>query len=99
MDEWSDHAQSRVGTDYGCEMIRRLLIALGVNDFSEMKGRHIWVIGKGSGIGFKPTGIQKLKNDKGDNDAVIFADVLAEFAELDANGMPESLTESHERVK
>ena len=31
----------RQGTAYGCEVIRRLLLALGVNDLSEMKDRHI----------------------------------------------------------
>mgnify|MGYP003117533717 FL=1 len=70
----------RQGTAYGCEVIRRLLFALGVNDFSEMKGRNIWVLGKGEGIfDFKPVGIQKLRNDSGNQDPVIFDDILKEL--------------------
>ena len=69
----------RQGTAYGCEVIRRLLAALGVNDFSEMKGRNIWVLGTGEGFGFKPIGIQKLRNDLGDKEPVIFDDILMEF--------------------
>ena len=69
----------RQGSAYGCEVIRRLLVALGVNDFSEMKGRNIWVLGTGEGSGFKPIGIQKLRNDLGDEDPVIFDDILMEF--------------------
>lgn len=69
----------RQGTAYGCEVIRRLLAALGVNDFSEMKGRNIWVLGTGERFGFKPIGIQKLRNDSGDKEPVIFDDILMEF--------------------
>lgn len=69
----------RQGSAYGCEVIRRLLVALGVNDFSEMKGRNIWVLGTGEGFGFKPIGIQKLRNDLGDEDPVIFGDIKGEF--------------------
>lgn len=69
----------RQGTAYGCEVIRRLLAALGVNDFSEMKGRNIWVLGTGEGFGFEPIGIQKLRSDLGDKDPVIFDDILKEF--------------------
>ena len=69
----------RQGTAYGCEVIRRLLLALGVNDFSEMKGRNIWVLGKPGRFGFTPVGIQKLRNDSGNQDPVIFDDILKEL--------------------
>ena len=76
---WKKKFIKRQGSAYGCEVIRRLLVALGVNDFSEMKGRNIWVLGTGEGFGFKPIGIQKLRNDLGDEDPVIFGDIKGEF--------------------
>lgn len=76
---WKKKFIKRQGSAYGCEVIRRLLVALGVNDFSEMKGRNIWVLGTGEGFDFKPIGIQKLRNDLGDEDPVIFGDIRKEF--------------------
>jgi|TARA_R110000772_G_scaffold250116_1_gene364727 hypothetical protein len=69
----------RQGTAYGCEVIRRLLASLNVNDFSEMKGKYIWVLGEGEGLNFNPFGIQKPRNDLGDKEPVIFDDILMEF--------------------
>lgn len=50
LDEWSEEKKRRIGTTYGCEMIRRTLVELGVDDFSKMKGKHIWVYGVGKGF-------------------------------------------------
>jgi len=80
LDSYSDSAGRRVGTAYGCEMIRQLLLTLNVDDFSEMVGKHVWVIGDGDGFGFKPKGIQRLHVDGG-GDALVFSDVLAQFSE------------------
>ena len=79
LDQYNAKLERRVGTDYGCEMIRRLLIELNVNDFSEMKGKHIWILGEGEGFSFKYTGIQALKVDNGSDNGVIFADIAKEF--------------------
>ena len=38
LDEYDKEKEERVGTAYGCEMIRRLLLELNVDDFSEMSG-------------------------------------------------------------
>lgn len=80
LDEYDKEKEERVGTAYGCEVIRRLLLALDVNDFSEMKGKVIWVVGEGSGLSFRPTGIQPLKVDNKDAKPVIFSDILKEMA-------------------
>ena len=80
LDEFSPEKDCRVGTAYGCEIIRRILLALNVNDFQEMKGRHIFVIGHGGpGLGFRPIGIRKLSTDVGDKRPVIFEDIFKEF--------------------
>ena len=79
LDTWDPAKKQRVGTAAGCELIRRLLLALDVNDFSEMKSKHIWVLGEGDGLGFSPKGIQALSTDKADSKPVIFADVFKEF--------------------
>jgi len=74
LDEYNEDTKERVGTAYGCEMIRQLLLCLNVNDFSEMKGIHIWVVGEGEGFSFKPKGIQALRDNGGKK--VIFDDIL-----------------------
>ena len=79
LDAYDKDKESRVGTAYGCEMIRQLLIELKVNDFSEMKGKHVWILGEGEGLSFKPTGVQALKGDGGSDDGVVFADIAAQF--------------------
>lgn len=80
LDTWDEGKKSRVGTAYGCEVIRRLLLCLKVNDFSEMGGKMVWVIGTGSGLGFTPKGIESLSVD-GEKQTVIFADILEEFGD------------------
>lgn len=81
LDEFCKEKNRRIGTAYGCEVIRRVLLALDVNDFSEMKGKHIWVYGEGVGLSFKAKGIQRLKTDGGDI-PVIFDDIAKEFGLL-----------------
>lgn len=79
LDSYNEDKNERVGTAYGCEMIRRLLIEFNVNDFSEMKDKHAYVLGEGDGFRFTPTGIQSLKTDNPTTKPVIFADVANEF--------------------
>lgn len=80
LDQYSKEKDSRIGTAYGCEMIRRILLCLDVNDFSEMAGMHIWVYGDGHGFSFQPKGIARLNVDGGEN-VLIFDDVAKEFIE------------------
>ncbi len=80
LDTWDEEKDSRVGTVYGCELIRRILEAFGVNDLTELKGRTIWVHGEGKGLGFRPRGVQPLKVDK-DIEPVMFDKIWAEFGE------------------
>ena len=79
LDTYDEDKKRRIGTAYGCEMIRRLLIELDVNDFSEMVGKIIWVHGKGEGFCFIPTGIQSLRVNGRRTEGVIFSDVAEEF--------------------
>ena len=84
LDEWSEEQQARIGTAYGCEMIRLLLLEIQVNDFSEMKGKHIWVHGEGDSLlSFKPTGIQSLECDNKDSKPLMFAEVADRFKEAE----------------
>ena len=89
LDTYDKEKKKRIGTVYGCEMIRRLLLTLKVDDFSEMRNKIIWVIGGGDEFLFKPTGIQTLNvNNSGnaDNNPLIFADILEEFKDKTNNG-------------
>ena len=77
LDTYDKVKDERVGTAYGCEVIRQLLLALDVNDFSEMKGKMIYVLGEGSGLAFTPKGIKTLQLNGGKE--VIFSKILADF--------------------
>jgi hypothetical protein len=63
LDDYSVSLGRRIGTAYGCEMIRRLLLTLKVNDFNEMSGLIVWVYGEGEGLNFKPKGISRLRTE------------------------------------
>lgn len=77
LDTYDKVKGDRVGTAYGCEVIRQLLLTLDVNDFSEMKGKMIYVLGEGSGLAFTPKGIKTLQLNGGKE--VIFDKILADF--------------------
>jgi len=77
LDTYNETLKRRVGTAYGCEMIRQLLECLNVNDFKEMAGKTIFVLGDGYGLSFKPNGIKALKADGGIK--VVFDDILNMF--------------------
>jgi len=80
LDTWDKKRDRRVGTAYGCDMILRLLKALGVNKLSEAKGNKVWVLGEGEGFSFKPKGIRGLSVDGiKKEDALIFEDVYKAF--------------------
>jgi len=79
LDEYDPKTKTRVGTAYGCEMIRSLLLELDVNDFSEMKDKVIWVLGEGEGLSFKPLGIRSLKVSGGGIGGIVFADIAEKF--------------------
>ena len=76
LDHYDKDKKTRIGTADGCEMIRRLLLELGVDDFSEMEGKHIWVLGQGSGFSFKVIGIRSLNVDNTNSSDLIFSDVF-----------------------
>lgn len=82
LDTYNGTKKSREGTAYGCEVIRRLLIELQVNDFSEMKGQQIWVLGEGGCLSFKPLGIQALKTNNSKSKPVIFEEIFLEMKEV-----------------
>lgn len=79
LDTYDEEKGHRIGTAYGCEVIRQLLLALDVNDFSEMKGKMIWVIGEGRGLNFQPKGLRPLNVDSSKDKTVIFDKILREM--------------------
>jgi len=62
-------------------MIRRILTEFDVNDFYELRGKHIWVYGEGEGFGFTPKGVSALHTDNKNSKPVMFEEVLTEFKE------------------
>lgn len=81
LDTWDEVKRKRVGSAFGAEVIRQLLLCISVNDFSEMKGKYIWVIGEGEGMQFTPKGIQSLNTEKSKGMQVVWEDILKEFGE------------------
>lgn len=79
LDTYDKTSDKRIGTAYGCEVIRRLLLCLNVNDFSEMSEKIIWVYGEGDGLRFKAKGISDLYVNGKTVEPVIFDDILSEF--------------------
>jgi len=80
LDNYDEDKKTRVGTAYGCEMIRQLLLTLEVNDFSQMKDKMIWVLGKGEGLGFDPKGIKTLNVNDKKGKSIIFKHIYTEFS-------------------
>lgn len=81
LDTWNEVKRKRVGSAFGAEVIRQMLLCIGVNDFSEMKGKYIWVLGEGEGMQFAPKGIQSLNTEKSKGMQVVWEDILKEFGE------------------
>ncbi len=82
LDTWNEDLKRRVGTAYGCEMIRQLLLFFGVNNLNEAKGQIVYVVGDGEGLSFKPTGFKHLRVLKGDRPAYIcFNEIYQQFGE------------------
>ena len=76
LDTFDTVKKERVGTSFGCQMIKMLLDFFdGINN---AKGQIIQVIGEGDGLSFKPLGIEKAFTH--DRKTIIFNDVLKEFA-------------------
>lgn len=47
LDKWDEVKGCRVGTAYGCEMIRQLLLFFNVNNLEEVKNQVVYVLGEG----------------------------------------------------
>jgi hypothetical protein len=80
LDTWNESLKRRVGTEYGCEMIRQLLLFFGVDNLNEAKGRIVYVLGEGEGFNFKPHGFKHLHVDKEERlDYIDFHEILRQF--------------------
>lgn len=74
-----DAMNHRIGTAYGCEMIRQILLTLEIDDFSEAKGINVWVYGEGEGISFVAKGISLLSFNSPAPVVLMFDKVYALF--------------------
>lgn len=82
LDNYDKEAGCRVGTAYGCEMIRQLLLFFGVNNLEECKGQIVYVLGEGEGLSFKPTGFRHLRVSKGIRpERICFNEIYEQFKE------------------
>ena len=65
-------------------MINKVLTVFDVDDFSQMKGKIVYVIGKGEGLDFHPCGFERLHLDSkhGSEDNICdFNKIREEFIE------------------
>lgn len=80
LDTWNERLKRRVGTEYGCEMIRQLLLFFGVNNLNEAKGQLVYVLGEGEGLSFKPHGFKHLSVEKnGRPEYIDFREIYEQF--------------------
>ena len=83
LDTWNKDLERRVGTAYGCEMIRQLLLFFGVNNLNEAKSQVVYVVGEGEDFSFKPTGFKHLRVLKGNRpEYICFKEIYEQFGEL-----------------
>lgn len=75
LDGYDRERNERIGSAYGCEMIRRLLLFFDVDDFSEMADKYVYVLGEGDGFSFKPVGFKSFRLDSGKDEELIFSEV------------------------
>jgi hypothetical protein len=62
----NDEFIGRVGTAYGCEFIRRILKACGVDTWEKLPGRTVFVIRESDRWGSKVLGIKPLPTERGE---------------------------------
>lgn len=80
LDIYNKETQSREGTAYGCEMLRRLLSCFGVRSLQDIKGKHVWVMVDKEGVSQKPLGLERLRVDAEKKpEPFIFSEVLEQF--------------------
>lgn len=80
LDTWDEEKQSRVGTAYGCEMIRQLLLFFGVNYLEECKGQVVYVLGEGKSLSWKPLGFEHLRVERKNRpEQIVFQQIADEF--------------------
>ena len=76
LDDYDEKLERRVGTAYGADIIRQIMVMFDVDDFSKLKGRYMWVTGESCGFAFDVKGIKPLKLDNPDADYLDFEDFL-----------------------
>lgn len=79
LDKYDINKKRRVGTAYGCEIIRRIIEEFNISNFEELKGKHCWIFGEGEGFTFKPKGIKSLCVDNKHSSGINFNDIYNEF--------------------
>lgn len=79
LDDFNPDKGRREGTKAGCEVIRQLLLCLGVDDLAQAKGKIIWVLGEGEGLGFTPKGIRALRVDQAKVPEVVWEEIFEEY--------------------
>lgn len=77
LDNYDKDKKERVGTVFGCELIRRILDAFDCDNLKDIVGKVIYVLGEGDGFGFKPKGFERPSFDNGKK--IIYDDILKEF--------------------
>lgn len=71
----------RIGTAYGCEMIRRLFLFFGVQDLALVKNQYIYVLRSGESFSADTLGIENINvpQNKKRLEKIIFKDIYDLF--------------------
>ena len=79
LDDYDKDKKERIGTVFGCELIRRILDIFDCDNLKDIVGKVIYILGEGDGLGFKPKGLERPSFDNGKK--IIYDDILQEFTD------------------
>lgn len=83
LDNYDKDKKERVGTAFGCELIRKILDTFDCNNLQNIVGKVIYVLGDGDGLAFKPKGFERPSFDNGKK--IIYDDILKEFTNAETD--------------
>ena len=79
LDTYNKKTEKREGTAFGCEVINRILEAVGVRRWEDLVGNEMWVIRNREGFDSKIIGIEAPKYRKNAGRPFVIDEVIQEF--------------------
>lgn len=81
LDGYEKSLQRRVGSKFGCEVINRILRAVGVDSWEKLVGKEMWVLRDGNKYNSKIIGIEAPAYRKGEMYSDCMPFIMSELIE------------------